>query len=476
MLLGGALGLSAFAEGEDAQAGDDPVPVADEITATPEPPVQPAVVNAPNVAGAADAALCARALRGGIGSEDFERWLRSLPHVPYVYMEQKVGRAILGAAVGLHTQLPVEAALYLVQCPQAPLPGDGVDTRVAQHFNLHGAVYADEAITSVTVSVRNRAISGGTLYPIEATLRFDPSDNRMALGFDEEVNEQGDSLNALMRFNKLKEGKHTITISITTAGRTEPVALYEANFSAVRTRPVYLTSNAFRDNYATALSFFGGDTSKFLIQYSWRSTGKRDINTTELWREANLVKGSLGRVHVDAFPYFEKANTLLQSTYLRVNLDGREGKVIALSELVAKYATYVPRFQSDLRLISHHTFGTAIDVNDGYGPNKNNPDNQALIHEEVAQYLRYNGIQTDENGQQYYDFTYTGNHSDKAGGVPKTISNYLLYELAFFRAGFNWGYYYDHTCDAMHFALTDGEYYRHMDSEQGLRKVFEYYN
>ena len=485
LLLGGALGLSALAEGEDTQADDDAAlaePPADPGTqmpaqaADPEVPPQSAGQTAAGGADAADAALCARVLRAGAGTEDYERWLRSLPHVPYVSIDQKVGRAILGIAAGLHTQQPVDAALYFVPCPQAPLPGDGVETRVGQHFNLHGAVYADEAITSVTISVRNRAISGGKLYPVEATLNFDPSENRTSLGMDEEVNEKGDSLNSLMKFTKLKEGKHAIALSITTAGRTEPVLLYEANFSAVRARPVFLTSNAFRDNYNTALSFFGGDTTKFLIQYSWKSSGKRDIYTEETWRDANLVKGSLGRVHVDAFPYFEKAYTYLQSTYLRVNLGEREGKVIPLSDLVSKAATYVPRFQSDLRLISHHTFGTAIDVNDNYGPNKNNPDNQPLIRIEVVDYLQYNGIQTDEDGQQYYDFTYTGSSSDKASGVPKTLVNYLIYELAFFRAGFNWGYYYDHTCDAMHFALTDGEYYRHMDSEQGLRKVFAYYN
>lgn len=497
MFLGGALGLSALAEGEEPTAGDDAArvgeeapmpeddaalaaeetaPEGDETPLAAEPAVQPPAQAAAGGASAANAALCARVLRAGPGSEDYDRWLKSLAHIPYVYETQKIGRAILGAAAGLHTRLPVDAALYLVQCEQAPLPGEDVDTRLSQNFNLHGAVYADEAITSVTVSVRHRAISGGSYYPIEATLRFDPGEGRMALGFDEEVNEKGDSLDSLMKFNKLKEGKHAITISVTTAGRAEPVVLYEANFLVVKTRPMYLTSNAFRDNYTTALSFFGGDTAKFLIQYGWKTVGKRDIYTDEAWRDANLVKGSLGRVHVDAYSYFEKANAYLESTYLRVSLGDRAGKVMPLSKLVAKAATYVPRFQSDLRLISHHSFGTAIDVNDSYGPNKNNADNRELIRAEVADHLQYNGIQTDENGQQYYDFSYTGSHSDRASDIPKTLSNYLLYELAFFRAGFNWGYYYDHTCDAMHFSLTDGEYYRHMDSEQGLRKVFEYYN
>ena len=463
--LMGTMGLSALAEGEEAPETEEPAPSAQ--TAAPE-----------QQAGneAASAALCARVLREGSGSADYESWLRTLPHVPYVHIRQKVGRAILMVALGMSDQTPDNRGLYLVQCKQAPLPGNGVDVYMGQkNFNLHGAVYADEAITSVTVSVRNRAIAGGRQYPKTATVRFDASEDRRALGFDEEINAKGDSLDSLLKLKLPKDGKHSITITATTVNRPEPVTLYEANFTAVKGKPI-LTSNVFRDNYTTALQFFGGDTSKFLMGYTWKSDGNRDIFTDTAWREAYIVKATMGRVHADAVPYFERASGYLQSAYLRVNVGDREGKVMPLSKLVDKTVTYVPRFQSDLRLISHHTFGTSVDVNDAYGPNKNDPNNQALIYVEVAENLRYNGISTDEQGQTYYDFTYTGSRTDKADGVPKVIVNYLLYELAFFRAGFSWGFYYDHTCDAMHFSLTDGEYYRHMDSEDGLRKVFEYYD
>ena len=59
-------------------------------------------------------------------------------------------------------------------------------------------------------------------------------------------------------------------------------------------------------------------------------------------------------------------------------------------------------------------------------------------------------------------------------GVPREIQNYLLYELAFYRAGFGWGYYFSHNCDAMHYTLTELDPALHEAEGTGLRKVFEY--
>ncbi len=484
ILLLSAVGFSALAEGEEtggeaAEATADPAaPAAEEATADPDAPapVDPSAPAVDDGSGTVDAALCARVLRAGEGSEAYESWLRTLAHAPHVCIRQKVGRAILKCALDLETQTPSDEPLYLVTCSEAPLPGNGTDAYRSQQFNLHGTVYSVNPITAVTVSIKHRGITGG-IYPVTATVSFDASENRTAYSLDEEVLVGDDykSLDSLTNFSRLKTGKHVFSILVTTTAAAEPVTLYEENFEVLNERPT-LTQNAFRDNYSTALRFFGGDTSKFLMSYTWRSQGKRDINTAEVWRNANIVKSSLGRVHIDAVSNFEQANDYLQSSYIRVSVNGAEGKVLQLARLVDRYATYVPRFQSDLRLISHHTFGTAIDVNDKYGANLNNAENWNVIGAAVREDLVYNGIQTDGDGQQYYDFTFTGDAGAKADGVPKSIVNYLIYELAFFRAGFNWGYYYDHTCDAMHFSLTDGEHYRHMDSEIGLRKVFEYYD
>ena len=84
-----------------------------------------------------------------------------------------------------------------------------------------------------------------------------------------------------------------------------------------------------------------------------------------------------------------------------------------------------------------------------------------------------NGI-VEVKGKQCYDFTYTGSASKGLKGVPEPLMNYLLYELAFYRAGFSWGLYYPHTCDAMHFSLSELSPSYFTEGQYALRKVFTY--
>ena len=107
-------------------------------------------------------------------------------------------------------------------------------------------------------------------------------------------------------------------------------------------------------------------------------------------------------------------------------------------------------------------------------PNQNNKENIALIHDDVKRYLAYDGIEYQDE-IPYYSFTYSGSYPNSECGIPQTCINYLLYELAFFRAGFEWGHYYNTTSDGMHFTLTDNIKNTHdSSSTRGLRKVFEY--
>ena len=80
---------------------------------------------------------------------------------------------------------------------------------------------------------------------------------------------------------------------------------------------------------------------------------------------------------------------------------------------------------------------------------------------------------SDENGTKYYDFTYTGGYRNAVKEVPPEIVNYLLYELAFYRAGFRWGFYFD-SSDAMHFTLTESRREYFEEGAYALRKVYEY--
>ena len=114
-----------------------------------------------------------------------------------------------------------------------------------------------------------------------------------------------------------------------------------------------------------------------------------------------------------------------------------------------------------------------MDLNGSIGLNDAAPDNWAVFCREISENLIYNGIR-EKGGYRYYDFTYIGDWGTAYANVPTIIQNYLLYELAFFRAGFFWGVYYDHTCEAKHFGLGEYDPNLHTDSPLALRKVFEY--
>ena len=58
--------------------------------------------------------------------------------------------------------------------------------------------------------------------------------------------------------------------------------------------------------------------------------------------------------------------------------------------------------------------------------------------------------------------------------IPEPLTNYFLYELAFFRAGFSWGVYYPHKSDAMHFTLSELSPELFTDGPYAMRKVFTY--
>ncbi len=130
--------------------------------------------------------------------------------------------------------------------------------------------------------------------------------------------------------------------------------------------------------------------------------------------------------------------------------------MIRLWDLVSTFdGTLNVRFVADRRFVSHHAFGTAVDLNESMDANSTTLSNRLLILTEVRDHLSYNGIKTADDGTRYYDFTYDGSSNTDRNNIPTTIVNYLLYELAFYRAGFSWGFYYDHTCDAMHFGLSE---------------------
>lgn len=426
------------------------------------------------------AADAARLLREGADGELFASWQKTIVHEypSEALLVDAAAKAMLGYLTGQGEKPPENAPLALVKCREAPLPADGMTLWQGAQCNLHGAIWSDSPLTNVTVTVKHLELSG-TPYPMTASVDIDLANGLLCYRLDETAVGEVPPVNELLDFTKLRLGRHSIAITASSAGLKDFV-LYRAEFTVADAHNSFpLQQFNFSDNYYSALRFFGYDTDKFMFNYSLGGDAGRSISTATAWRERYLVDTDtiFGIVHRDALPYFEKALDYLNTSYVRVSTETREGKVKRLISLIGEECgTYVPRFQNNVRYISHHSFGTCVDINYDYYPNMDIVTNHELIGGDVRDHLVYNGVKTDPGGQRYYDFAYTGSYPAHVDHIPKTVINYLLYELAFYRAGFSWGYYYLDSCDGMHFSLSDGDYSRHTSKSLGLRKVFEYCN
>lgn len=421
------------------------------------------------------AAAAAAMLREGEDSASVDYWDTAQQNASSLYRLKKAIMAMLTCTTGGGPAPVGRDGIRFQPSLEVPLMQEDEELQRKLDFNILGSIYTDSPLASVTASFESLGDAKGETQ----TVTFDPAASVCGYSLDNSTLPlEEDSLNNLFDISGLSAGRYRFTLSAATLDQADPVTLYTTECKIVDTDRLLLTQNKFDSNYFEASQFFGGDTDKFIFHYAIKDD--RNIGTENDWRETYIVESSLGRVHSDALPYFELANYYLENTYVCVTLisptSGKttNGRVTLLEKLISKHYTYVPRFQSNLQFVSHHTLGTAIDVNDDLYPNKNIITNHELIGDDVKNNLVYNGIKTTEDGLQYYDFTYNGSYPAKFQRVPKTIVNYLLYELAFYRAGFQWGYYYETACDAMHFTLTEMDINRHMHSDVGLRKIYEY--
>lgn len=339
-------------------------------------------------------------------------------------------------------------------------------------FNLRATVTSGLPLTKVLLRVTDssgRTFSGAVTFSAESRVLS------YALN-DASLTAEKKSIDSFALTDKLSVGTCLIELLAQDTAHSSPVLLLSRRFSKISGQYA-LTPNQFRDGYyETALAFFG-DTEEFLFHFS--NDDGRYIKQENAWRKAHLVtvKNQAGKnitVHRKAQASFEQAFQYMNTTLLRVRGNGFDTGIIPLSALAPESnGTYVSRFVSGKRFISHHAFGTAQDLNASQASNKNNIKNHKVIASEVA-LLDYEGILKDDNNNEYHSFIYRGSCTELCGGVPQTVVNYLLYELAYFRAGFGWGYYYSHTCDAMHFTLSEMSPDLHESENGGLRKVYAY--
>lgn len=382
------------------------------------------------------------------------------------------------------------------QCKYHPLPVDYEQLEHNQQFNLHGTVHSDHPILSVTLTIINEDISGSS--PYKTTITFTQADERLEYALNEDAyfdaaKNQWRSLDDMVEFKTLKQGRHSMTLQITTSESATPIVIADGSFKIVDTNgQIQLSFRQFSHCYEGVEEFFNYDTEKYLFYYKWAKEvypndtrySDRDIIIDPVWMSNNLMRlttfggknlsSSYRYANVAAAQQFSDADKCIVQSYVRVHGTNGDTGVVQLTTLLAAMSgPQVSRFQSDLKDISQHALGIAIDINADMDVNKNSYANKAKIINDVSQNLVYNGLLSDGT-HTYYDFTYSGSYSDKYNGVPKTCINYLLYELAFYRAGFRWGLYFSHTSDAMHYSLTESSLEAHEPQEGGLRQVYEY--
>ena len=362
------------------------------------------------------------------------------------------------------------SSLWFAASASLPLPQNYMEISRRYSFSIGGTVYSLSPLLSVSVEILDDSEKSVSLT--EKT--FSEEDCITSYALWDETFQDTECLSGLIPFKSLSVGKYKLILRAESSARAGSV-LAEGTFTITKAASLQLYPNNLRGSYETALAFFGSD-ERFLFPY--RFTGNTTIAIDSQWLKtytatANGYNGKKWTVHVDAVPYFEQACRYMENTYVRVHGTNGDTGAVLLGSLFTNDGTMISRFTRGNAYISHHSFGTVIDVNAHTAANSNKLKNRELIYQDVTENLVYNGLIEYQN-QLCYDFTYSGTNRTVIKRVPDTVINYILYELAFYRAGFAWGVYYPHTSDAMHFSLTELSPALFEDGPYAMRKVYAY--
>lgn len=371
----------------------------------------------------------------------------------------------------------VPSVLTFDESVDNPLPAQDSRLPLGRGFKLRGSVQSNYPLTSVSLRI-TCAYSEDPRYPYVQSVSFDPHKAVYFYPLDDALTQEGVSLDSLTQFSTLGVGIHTLKLYATSTGHPEPEKIFETRFYVLSDNWNTIKKSDFSNNsYETALAFFK-EKDAFLYRYQW--VDARYTVAEPEWENAYIISYNClpgrepWRIHKTALPFYQTASYYLNNVHVRVSGTSGDSGVLLLRDLIDTYnGSYCSRFTSSQKYISHHAFGTATDLNGGMGANDMQKENIELVRNEVRDKLVYNGIKS-ENGVSYYDYTYLGDSLIWVfQSIPETVINYILYELSFYRAGFQWGHYYVSTSDAMHFTLTDNIRISH-DGNDGLRKVFDY--
>lgn len=352
---------------------------------------------------------------------------------------------------------------------------------LGQIFSVEGTIKSGYPITEVRVVVYN-ALNG--TKELDQTAKSDHLGKKMY-----QLSGYSGSINELAPFSKLGVGEKRLELLVSTTEESD-IPLWKASFSIQEW--VTLTKDRIHFIFTDFLDDYFG-SSDYLFKYKLRERGSRRIFIDSEWTDKYIrqitFNGRAFSVHTTAYDTFKRAFDHVKNSYVYIKYNNGESGVFALSDAMVynlSDGAFTARFQdASCAKISHHSFGTCIDLNSTLEVNKirvidGHDTNWEQIKRAIDK-LTYDGLNNVYGRDKVYCFTYDGTMPEN-GMVPNTLLNYLLHEIAFAREGFHWGGYFGNGSDAMHFSLTEPNDYGAVYPEgstatadhQRIQKVFEY--
>ncbi len=363
------------------------------------------------------------------------------------------------------------------------MPREGATIVLGQSFSIEGKIVSGQPITKVQLIVWNVS---------ENSKEIEVSARQSDMGaLEYSLNGYEGSLNSMASFSRLKNGDKRIELICSNGAETD-VVLWRANFTV--SEWATLTRDKIHTTGYDALYELIGDDS-FLFKYKLREKASRRIYIDDEWYNRYIRSIEFGghnfKVHTAAYDKFKEAFDYINSSWICMSYsDGSSTGVFSLSEIVKPNpadGAYVARFQdASMSKISHHSFGTCIDLNSNIPVNQirvsadGEDENWAQIKSAVSK-LTYEGLKTVDGKDNVYCFSYSGERQGQML-VPDALINYIMHELAVAGAGFYWGGYFGSGSDAMHFTLAEindshvtyPEWSDATPDHERIQKVFEY--
>lgn len=254
-------------------------------------------------------------------------------------------------------------------------------------------------------------------------------------------------------------------------GREERGELKKIDFSNPDPfEPVQKTAEI-SESYIPLLSSIDKDWSFSFIKKLPYNYSNTEIQLLNDWEEQHILKGfpfpgKALNINIWAINQYEAAARALNNT--KVKLVYKDGSIASflLKDLVQTAASYNSRYiyptledNKGNKLMPHlwnwrlslHSWGVSVDINAAIRINRQKGINFAAIRSGAVRLAQVPGKDIDGAIVLKYD-----GFPERGKLVPDDVSNYILYELAFKKAGFYWGAYFgNNRTDPMHFTLIE---------------------